>query len=166
MKTGKEIQKISRPDQSIIYDPSFGTIHYEDAYATITGAPRTADEALNIVFGSSGWGDTLMRVRDNIVRFFGLKPSEKQEQLDYYSVGSKAIIFSVVSRNENEIVMAEADKHLNFRTSVLVVPVDGGTQVVVSTLVHYNNVGGRIYFFFIRLFHSLLIRSSLKKIHQ
>ena len=52
------------------------------------------------------------------------------------------------------------DKHLDAYISVRI---DGSKSVYVNTLVKYNNRLGKVYFFVIRPFHGLVIRSSLKR---
>jgi hypothetical protein len=69
------------------------------------------------------------------------------------------MIFTVSARSENEIVMEENDKHLKFRTSLLM---DGG-QLYLTTLVRYNHWLGKLYFIPVKPFHRMLIKSQLKK---
>lgn len=95
----------------------------------------------------------------------GLKTDTKAEaSLPYYPIGSKAVLFRVTDRNESEIVMDEDDKHLNFKTSVMVERINGFTQVWLTTIVHFNNTLGRLYFWPVKPFHKALIKSRLKKL--
>jgi len=106
-----------------------------------------------------------MSLRNSIVKVFGLKTgnSKQIEKASYYPVGSRAMLFTVVNRNDNEIVMGENDKHLNFRTSVLLDrKADDTTDIYLTTLVHYNNLLGKTYFFFVKPFHRMLLKSQMK----
>jgi len=57
------------------------------------------------------WTLILFKLRNRIVGIFGLKTDKNTEKTDTF--------FSVIEKNENEIVMGEVDKHLNFRLSIL-----------------------------------------------
>jgi hypothetical protein len=104
-----------------------------------------------------------MKVRNSIVRLFGLEVSGKEAQeQDYYPLGSRLMIFTVSARNENEIVMEEDDKHLKFRTSVLVDREK--SEIYLTTVVKFHNWGGRLYFIPVKPVHRMLVKSQLKKI--
>jgi hypothetical protein len=81
-----------------------------------------------------------------------------------YSTGSKIGVFTVETRNEHEIVMAENDKHLNFKTSVLTNANGTGIDLYFTTVVHFNNIGGRLYFIPVKPFHRIILKSSIKRI--
>lgn len=59
----------------------------------------------------------------------------------------------VIARNENEIVMAEDDEHLSFRTSVLTQHYGNKTTIYQSTIVRFKNFWGRLYFLPVKLFY-------------
>ena len=105
-----------------------------------------------------------MKIRDQFVGIFGLATGSKENtNIDsFYPIGSKAVYFTVLDRNENEIVMAENDKHLNFRTSVFIDRHDITSTIYFSTVVSFNNIWGKLYFVPVKPFHRLIIRSLLK----
>ena len=60
--------------------------------------------------------------------------------------------------------MGEDDKHLNFRTSIMIDK--SKSTISLITLVHFNNVWGKLYFLPVKPFHRLIIRSLLKKYNK
>lgn len=153
------------PEKSLI-SSGFGKIDYCDTYKIqIVSTDNSVDKITTDIFKTPKWVDNLMKFRDIIVKGFGLKPSDKNDAIveSHYSIGSKAIYFTVFDRNEHEIVMAENDKHLNFRTSVMVEKSTTSSSVYLSTIVHFNNFFGWLYFLPVKPFHRIIMKSLLKK---
>lgn len=152
------------PENSIIVN-GFGKISYWDTYQIqLRSYDYSIDKITTDIFKAPQWVDRLMKIRDGVVQVFGLKTSDKNGNIEpSYSIGSKAGYFTVIDRNENEIVMAENDKHLNFRTSVLVEKSAENSLVYLSTLVQFNNFFGWLYFLPVKPFHRIIIQSLLKK---
>lgn len=118
------------------------------------------------MFKTSRWVNLLMNLRDAIVKVFGLKTSDTglSHEADYYPVGSIAMAFHVIDRNEKEIVMGEKDKHLDFRVSVLK---DSATShIYITTIVHFNNWFGKLYFLPVKPFHRIIIKNSIKRLFK
>ena len=152
------------PEKSIISE-NFGNIHYCDSYMILIKTNETVDSITTKIFTLPNWIKGLFKFRNLITKRLGLKTDSKTEaSAPYYPIGSKAILFPVIDRNESEIVMAENDKHLNFRTSIMTEPVDGLTQVCLTTIVQFNNALGRLYFWPVKPFHKALVKSRLKNI--
>ena len=59
--------------------------------------------------------------------------------------------------------MAENDKHLNFRTSVLIDRKEPLSHIYLTTIVKFNNIWGRLYFIPVKPFHRIIIKTLLKK---
>jgi hypothetical protein len=149
------------PSKSIILE-GFGHVDYLDSYVVTRSVHSSVDKIATEIFRISGIGAVLMKVRDSIVRLFGLTVSgHNARERDYYPVGSKLMIFTVSARDENEIVMEEDDKHLKFRTSVLIDREE--SKVYLTTIVKFNNWGGRLYFIPVKPVHKMLVKSQLKK---
>lgn len=108
----------------------------------------------------------LMKLRDVLVKPFKLKRSDEftSNFNSYYKVGERAGHFTVVNRNDSEILMGENDRHLHFFTSTICENTQNGQFVHVATSVFYNNRIGQVYFFFVKPFHRLLIKMLLRKI--
>lgn len=155
------------PKDSLV-GKSFGNFDYYDAYSiTINGRNSFSIDFLFSKFSniSPAWMQALMKIRNFLVSFIGLKTGE----LDTVSEndlkeGCRIGFFIITARNENEIVFGEDDKHLNFESSLLLKS-DGENKYLYSiTIVKFHNFTGRAYFFFIKPFHKLIIRSVLKQL--
>jgi hypothetical protein len=163
------------PQKSII-NKSFGKTDYSDTYSiSIHNSQNYSIDYLTGIFFTSIpiWIKNLLSFRNFLVRFFGLRGGnidklKKPYKSVHYTIGSEALIFKVFDRNENEIVMADNDKHLNFRTSVMIERISD-TDIInlySSTIVYYNNIWGRLYFLPVKPFHKLIIRTMLKIISK
>jgi len=126
-------------------------------------------------FFSSGpkWVGKLFGLRNKIVALFGLKTSgkitDRQAQLDNFKCepGEQLGLFKVFSKTNNEVVIGENDKHLNFRVSLLLDQVPNDTDkktLTITTAVKFNNWFGRLYFLPVRPFHKLIVPTMLKGI--
>jgi hypothetical protein len=142
-----------------------------DAYAVAlpANAPRDITTLARAVFGNPApWARSLMRARDAIVSGFGVKTSG-QIAAEAKAAGTERIsFFPLQSRSEQELIVGEDDRHLDFRASVLLRPrADGsGDELVTTTVVHCHNALGRIYLIAISPFHRLIVRSNLRRAAQ
>jgi hypothetical protein len=160
------------PDVSIIKDRNFTETNYEDAISI--DIPSHTDytiDYLTTVFFTSfpGWVLGFFKLRNIIVKPFGLASSEKINFKDLdinktYNNGERAVFFNLLKRSDNELVMADNDKHLNFRTSIMLLPSEneGFTRLYSLTIVKFNNLLGKLYFFPVKPFHILIIKTLLK----
>lgn len=164
MKKVKRTNKI--PEYSLV-SKNFSGIHYCDSYCIVIQTHESIDKITTDIFQTPKWANFLMGIRNTVVKFVGLKGGGYKKDTyvsDYYPVGSRAVYFTVIDRNENEIIMAENDKHLNFRVSVMLRREGNNAIINLTTLVKFNNFLGRIYFFPVKPFHILIIISLLKRV--
>jgi hypothetical protein len=164
MKRVKCTNKI--PEGSII-SKGFGNYHYCDSYRIETQSNASLDNTTTDIFKTPKWADALMGIRNTVARLVGLQAGgyKKDNYIsDYYPVGSRAVYFTVIDRTDNEIVMAERDKHLDFRVSVLIDRKTDKTTINLTTLVKYNNGLGRLYFLPVKPFHRIIVMSLLKRL--
>jgi len=138
-----KIYKYDVPPENSLIKKDFGIIHHCDSYMLICHKEQSIDSLVTEVFRVPFWVEVLMRIRDSIVHIFGLKTGKSKNinALNDYPIGSKAIYFTVIDRNNDEIVMAENDKHLNFRTSLLKMQNGQGSAIYLTTIVQFNNFG-------------------------
>ena len=122
---------------------------------------------------SPKWVEKLFVLRNKIVRFFGLKTSgnntDRKKQLDNFKCepGEQLGLFKVFNKTNNEVVLGEDDKHLNFRVSLLLGPLSHGTNkktLTIITTVQFNNLFGKLYFLPVKFFHKLIVPAMLKGI--
>lgn len=131
---------------------------YEDTYSRELHCRNaiTPEELFNsMMVDLPKWVDKLMKLRSILVRPLGLKSDGFKEYLPKM----------IQCRNDNEIVWGMNDKHLLFYASMWCGEKYDDKQIIgMTTIVKYNNVLGRVYFFFIRPFHKLIIKSQLHRI--
>jgi len=71
----------------------------------------------------------------------------------------------VVSSSSVRVVLGFDDTHLNFRIIVDVKAVDETTRrVTATTLVHRNNLFGRVYLAMVMPFHKLIVPTMLARV--
>ena len=166
MKTSA-IEKTVVPPGTLAADV-FPRVDYADAYRVQLppGAPRDVDALARAAFGAvPGWVRTLMALRDRIVRLVGLKTSRRSEHdlaRATFHPGASFGIFRVFARTDDEILLGEDDRHLNFRVGLLRQSVGADDWVVVSTVVRFNNWLGRLYFLPVRPLHRLIVPAMLR----
>jgi hypothetical protein len=156
MNTDK-IKAITRqttiPENSIISN-GFEGIDYCDAYRAVKPTSDSAEKIAAEIFNLPKWVNWLMNIRNSIAGVFGLKSSKETRE-------RQTTFFAVIEKSENEIVMGENDKHLNFRVSVSIDRIN--SVIYLTTLVHFNNFLGRVYFFPVKPFHKIIVKSILRK---
>ena len=146
-------------------------IDYLDAYARVFSIKSGADLRLIVceLFQTPAWVMFLMRLRDRIVRPFGLKVSD--EIGNHTKSNDFAMPFKVLSESpdKREILMGENDKHLDFRVLLRCEPwgdrieaEEDSCLITLATAVTMHNVMGRLYFFIIKPFHRLIVSSLLR----
>jgi hypothetical protein len=159
---------VALPFQSGVTD-IYTSVNLADAFAIRlpSSASDDPDVLARFIFSHQpSWVRKLMSVRDMIVACFGLKTGSHLATLANDAKAGRVGIFKVYSTNENEIVLGEDDKHLDFRVSVLCSggpPPDPGRQLTVTTVVHCHNLLGRVYLLAIAPFHRMVVKASLSR---
>ena len=149
----KKILKLNAiPTNSLVLN-GFEKVDYCDTYQIQKKTEKNAEEISKEILQMPKWTLILFKLRNRIVGIFGLKTDKNTEKTDTF--------FSVIEKNENEIVMGEVDKHLNFRLSVLKSDIENTISLI--TAVHFNNKFGNIYFFIIKPFHKIILKATLKR---
>jgi hypothetical protein len=161
------VEKVSVPKNSIANE-SLSYIHYSDAYKVLLPGESAYDVkfiARKFLTTVPSWVSHLMKVRDRIVSFIGLKTFSRSEveNIKLEQV-SRIGIFRVLNCSSHEILLGEDDRHLNFRVSILVEEVNGLNYLTVSTVVYFHNWMGKLYFFIVRKVHKVIIPAMLKNI--
>ena len=103
----------------------------------------STDEFADIVFNQlPSWIIRLLKVRNCIVKPFGLNTNRRITDME-------------CERNQHEIIFGMSDKHLTFYVSL---------WCKVSEANH--NRLGKLYFFVVRPFHKVIIRSLLERVEK
>ena len=139
-----------------------------DAFAiTMTEAIEPdIDQVARAVLGNpSWWFRALLACRDVLVAPFGVKTSATLRMEMKATAVPHIDFFPIVRRSAKEVIIGSDDKHLDFRTSVLLRgnASSGKYEVVVTTVAHSHNRVGQIYLRAIAPFHRRVARSSLQR---
>ena len=165
------VKKISLPKDSLATS-YFEKYHYADAYqASFTNPNKvTATHVVKSFFTATpAWVLWLMRIRNSIVKLFGLKTTSIKDIKEIINnfqgkVGeSFAGSFKVLAVKEGEILTGETDKHLDFCLSFIIQERGHNYQISLVTVVHFNGCLGRFYFLPVKPMHKLIVRSLLKR---
>ena len=147
----KVLKSENIPAKSTIAN-SFGTIDYHDTYSITKVSDKSAEEISKKLMQFPDWVNMLFLIRTRIVGLFGLKTDKNTSKSDAF--------FKLIENRDEEIVMGEDDKYLNFRASVLKDKASG--TISLTTVVHYNNIWGKVYFFPVKPFHKIIMKVLLK----
>jgi len=149
----KKVTKLTKIPKNSVISNGFGRIDYYDTYRIIKPTNDSAEEVAVEIFKLPKWVNWLMKIRISIGKIFVKSKKEISKKQTTY--------FTVIEKSENEIVMGENDKHLNFRVSVLIDRIN--SFIYLTTLVHLNNFWGQAYFFLVKPFHKIIVKSILKR---
>lgn len=153
------------------------TYDYQDAFQCAVNDKNDKLEPADVcnAFFSSApkWVKRLFTLRNKIVGVLGLKTDG--ENNDNESVirtlkcepGDRIGLFKVFEKNQNEVIIGEDDKHLDFRVSLYLrqsVTIPGVKDLTISTTVVFHNRLGRLYFVPVKPFHKLIVPTMLKGI--
>ncbi len=171
-----KIIKTKLPENSIL-NSNHKKYDYIDSFQGILLDCENKFKPLDIgkAFFTSGpkWVVKLFNLRNKIVSVFGLKTSgnvvDRQQQLDNFKCepGEQLGLFKVFIKTDNEVIIGEDDKHLNFRVSLFLDNSKTDKSIkdlTISTTVEFNNWFGRLYFLPVRPFHKFIVPTILKGI--
>ena len=106
----------------------------------------------------------LLHLRDIFVKPLNLKTaSDILSQREGEQQHDQRPFFELLQESDDEVVLGEDDRHLDFRVSLLRSSDDGRSFLTVSTFVRMHNPLGRIYFAAIRPFHRAVVASTMGK---
>jgi len=142
--------------------------NFADAYEVLV--PASGFSATEIYRALSrqtpGWIDALMRLRNRVVKLFGLKDLGALSSVASGDAvpGQRLGLFEVVSVAPQELVLQDDDKHLVVQLSVLKQSHDAAhDKLTLSTVVHIHNRLGRVYMLFVGPAHKIIAPASLRR---
>lgn len=161
------------PNDAMINDRMI-TPDYSDAFSVefVNSKNYTVVDAAKIFFLQyPAWVESLIKLRNFLVKFIGLSGDSMKDKIKKASAitdpqPGDRIVFEVIARSDDEILLGENDKHLNFVVSVVLRKKNDSSNVstaYILTKVKYNISLGRFYFFFVKPFHRLIMKSMLNK---
>jgi len=151
------------------------TVDFQDSHsADLIGSekPIAIEEVGRAFFSTSpSWLKNLFMLRNKLVKLIGLKVGEEVEDREAmlaasnFEVGDSLGLFKVFQKSENELIIGEDDKHLDFRVSLLIDrSATEKERLTITTTVHFNNWTGRLYFIPVKPFHSFAVPAMLRSI--
>lgn len=109
------------------------------------------------------WLNVLFKIRDLLVRPFGLKTgtADNSEELKEALLKGKDYgLMSAVAHSADESVISLDDKHLKAYFSIYI----EGRDVYITTLVQFHNKLGVAYFNLIRPFHKIIVKNIFRQV--
>lgn len=162
-----EVERVALPEGSLVLS-AFERPDYADAYRIRIRSPHLAEVdayTYALLSNTPDWVETLMRTRDRAAGMIGLKTAPHQDKPlpSRFVAGVDVGLFRVFGRSDEEILLGQDDRHLDFRFSVFRQQDDEDVQyMVVSTVVQMNNLLGRAYFVPVRLFHRSIVKAMMR----
>lgn len=158
------VRRVEPPSDSLISD-WYPHSQLLDSYAIdMPSAPADSMRQLaTLALGDPpAWFRTLLAIRDAAMLPLGVKSSRQLRE--GVSPESRVDFFPILEERENEIVLGENDRHLDFRMSLLRIRASSDTKIVATTVVHIHNLLGRSYIEAIRPFHHLVVKRSMARL--
>ena len=144
---------------------------FADCFFTLV--PHSELSALDVYHlmakATPAWVEALMRVRNLVVRAFGLKNlgAMAQVQDGPVQLGQRLGLFEVVSIAPTELVLQDKDRHLNVIVSLQLQPHSAAQDALtLSTVVQTHNALGRAYMFFVGPAHKIIVPAVLRRATQ
>lgn len=170
------IKSVEIPNESILKKDS-KNYDYVDSYQIDFTSEKGIISSTEIgkAFFTSGpeWIGVLFKIRNKIVSVIGLKVSsgntnDIRNQIENFKwePGERLGLFKVFDKTNEELVLGEDDKHLNFRVSLFIEQSlnEKNKRLTVTTTVEFKNWFGRFYFLPVKPFHKLIVPTLLKGI--
>ena len=163
------IKSITIPTTSYLNDEDF------DYYDSFQGEYQDKNKQVTIFeltqaffTASPKWVDKLFQLRNSIVSLVGLKTSsnslKKSRIPSSFEVNDRVGFFRILKKTEHEIIFGEDDTHLNFKVSLFQKPSTNVIQkFTCTTIVKYHNWFGKLYFFFVKPFHKLIVPTIMQQ---
>lgn len=171
-----KILKTELPKASLLHTTPH-PYHYVDSFQgmlyDVDNTITPGDVGKAFFISGPKWVEKLFALRNNIVAGLGLKTagdiSDRKQKLAYFTCepNEQMGLFKVFAKTEHEVIFGEDDKHLDFRVSLLLQPLENDSTkkaLTISTTVVFHNGLGRLYFLPVRPFHKLIVPVMLKGI--
>jgi hypothetical protein len=137
--------------------------------AVNSSGPSAFDFYLRLASAAPPWINAMMHIRNKIGACFGLKNLGVMNAIDHdkpardYRIGDRVGIFTIVSISEQEVVLGDADRHLDVKVSVLKLEDAIHPSIAISTVVQVHNTLGRIYMAVVAPVHKIIAPAMLAR---
>jgi hypothetical protein len=168
-----KIQKVC-PKNSPVTKYCADIDYYDCVSATVHATHTiTPEKVIGIIlFDDEPWMEVLFRIRNILVLPFGLETGPSPDKAEYeknkvnLKPGDFISFFKIIEMNREEILLGASDKHLDAWFSVKVQSENTLYTISFSTWVKYSNFLGTAYFFFVKPFHVLIMKSKMRKVER
>ncbi len=131
---------------------------YADSYAVEQSPKVPIRQAAELALGHAPrWIDTLMSMRNMLVKPFGLITEASLITHGRPMIG----MFPLLEEDSTRVVLGLNDRHLDFR--VVLQRADKQSPLVLTTLVKTHGLMGRAYLMLVLPFHRLIVRTLLQR---
>lgn len=146
--------------------------HFHDAWSVVPADPALCalGQFLKSAQATPAWVNRLMSLRNQVVVRLGLKDLghlngfDADKPVDQYQTGDRIGIFTLLENHPDEVILGDADKHLDVALSVHKGhnSETGRVVLTVSTVVHTHNLLGRLYMLPVAPVHKLIVPSVMR----
>lgn len=139
-----------------------------DAWAIPAARPELSplEQFLRAARAAPAWVESCMRLRNRLVRPFGLKnlgdlaALQPDRSASDYSAGDRVGIFTLFEQHLDEVLLGDRDRHLDVTLSVH----QAVGVVTLTTVVHIHGLLGRLYMLPVAPMHHLIAPAVLRKV--
>jgi hypothetical protein len=123
---------------------------------------------LKAISRTPAWIEGAMSIRNRVVSFVGIKDIggfksfDKSKPAADYRVGDRVGVFTLQSMSDEEVVLADCDKHLDAKISARKTGTADRPTVTVSTVVHVHNALGRLYLVPVVPAHRIIVPAMMR----
>lgn len=147
----------------------FPTIDFGDNFHIVV--PKTnlkSAREVTLLLGkvAPGWIYSLMNLRNAVVKPLGLATGKADEDISDIKKDSDWLSAApILSETSEMMVFGLNDSHLDFKAAVTIQDEPQNQQrISIETVVKFNNFAGRSYFFFVKPFHKIIIKTFLQRL--
>ena len=164
----------TRPPQKSKIIPLLENAYFYDAWSVTAADPSLSpmQQLISILDRTPQWVNSCMTLRNRVVRLFGLKDLGRFNRLNTsksdsdYQAMDRVGIFTLFEKDKDEVLFGDQDKHLNVTLSLYKEPgaEEGKSLITVTTVVHVNNLLGKLYLIPVLPMHRIIAPSVLKSL--
>ncbi|MFC2155895.1 DUF2867 domain-containing protein [Acidobacteriota bacterium] len=154
--TNTGVENVKIPEEAFV-DRIFSTIDYSDSFRI--RVPEVENTKFDIVLVARVFVTAL---------FPGWIDAPKKDEIQSFNfqTGESIGHWKVFHKSLNEIVLGFDRSYIDFRVSVLLSEKNGNRWLAVTTVIHYNNWKGRIYFIPVRFGHRIIFADTMRRVKE
>lgn len=141
------------------------TIDFYDTFST-TNHVHSLEKITHLIFNSPPkWIQNLFSIRNFLVQLIGITTNKPSDYHTSFTIGGYIGFFKIYEIAPNYLVLGLNDNHLDFR--VLIENVHSTAHnIMVTTLVKFNNTKGKWYMKCIAPFHKIVVTRMIANAYR